>query len=77
MESGPSQRKKIPDRVKRGRDFLTDLLDVLHTWGGDLKKTLYNRANGDVEETSLNFYNYTGVDMLNEPIGYHEMQSKD
>ena len=36
----PSQRKKIPDRVKRGEDFVTDRLDVLDTWGEDLKKTV-------------------------------------
>ena len=34
----PGQRKKIPDRVKRGEDFVTDRLDVLDTWGEDLKK---------------------------------------
>ena len=36
----PSQRKKLPDRVKRGADFVTDRLDVLDTWGEDLKKTV-------------------------------------
>ena len=76
--------------MKRGEDFVTDRLGVLYTWGEDFKK-LYNRANGDVEETSLNFYNaclehklllentmgthYTGVVMLNEPIGYHEIEN--
>ena len=36
----PNQRKKLPDRVKRGEDFVTDRLDVLDTWGEDLKKTV-------------------------------------
>ena len=31
----PSQRKKLPDRVKRGEDFVTARLDVLDTWGED------------------------------------------
>ena len=36
----PSQRKKLPDRVKRGEDFVTDRLDVLDTWGEDFEKTV-------------------------------------
>ena len=31
----PSQRKNLPDRVKRGEDFVTARLDVLDTWGED------------------------------------------
>ena len=29
----PSQRKTLPDRVKRGEDFVTDRLDVQDKWG--------------------------------------------
>ena len=34
----PGQRKKLPNRVKRGEDFVTDPLDapVLHTWCEDI-----------------------------------------
>ena len=76
--------------MKRRRFSSQIRLNVLHTWSEDFLK-LYIRADGDAEETSLNFYNpclehklllentmrthYTEVGILDEHIGYHEIEN--